>query len=254
MVAQTFVRGCLNVLIVVAAFRLLHAGASGVGHMTAAIGVGGLLGALGAMTLSGGRLAGSFAFSLVFWGVPIALIAPRPYLAAALVLLAVVGRQQRRGRRGVHARAGDTGDRFYIVRDGEFDVAIGDLHKTARATDYFGEIALLRDVPRDGDRHCEGRLPAVRPPTRRLPCCRHRTLRGAHRRAGRGRRATVTAPRREPRDAAMTRYLPHDGAGALWRVRRPPRPPESLESTTRRKFNQRKPLSRAGRLHQRSSS
>jgi MFS family permease len=261
MVAQTFVRGCLNVLIVVAAFRLLHAGASGVGYMTAAIGVGGLLGALGSMTLSGGRLAGSFALSLVFWGVPIALIAPRPYLAVALVLLAVVGaansvedvagftllqrtvaddaltrvlglfwgaamgavalgslaapalvaalgprtafllvgailplvtlaayrslmrldraRESDAGLEvidrvpmfaplsisakerlaakliplsvgaGEHVvRAGDIGDRFYIVRDGELDVEIDDLHKTARGTDYFGEIALLRDVPR----------------------------------------------------------------------------------------------------------
>jgi MFS family permease len=261
MVAQTFVRGCLNVLIVVAAFRLLHAGASGVGYMTAAIGVGGLLGALGAMTLSGRRLAGSFALSLVFWGVPIALIAPRPYLAVALVMLAVVGAansvedvagftllqrtvaddaltrvlglfwglamgavalgslaapalvaalgprtafllvgailplltlaaysrltgldrarapdaelevidqvpmfaplsisaKERLAKKLIPisvaageqvVRAGDTGDRFYIVREGEFDVEIGDLHKTARGTDYFGEIALLRDVPR----------------------------------------------------------------------------------------------------------
>jgi MFS family permease len=261
MVAQTFVRGCLNVLIVVAAFRLLDAGASGVGYMTAAIGVGGLLGALGAMTLSGGRLAGSFALSLVFWGVPIALIAPRPYLAVALVLLAVVGAANsvedvagftllqrtvadealtrvlglfwgaamgavalgslaapalvaalgprtafllvgailplvtlaayRRlirldltrapdaelevidqvpmfaplsisakerlasklipvsvGAGEQVVRAGDVGDRFYIVRDGEFDVEISDLHQTAGGTDYFGEIALLRDVPR----------------------------------------------------------------------------------------------------------
>ena len=58
MVAQTFVRGCLNVLIVVAAYRVLHAGAGAVGYMTAAIGVGGLLGALGAMTLGGARLLG----------------------------------------------------------------------------------------------------------------------------------------------------------------------------------------------------
>ena len=52
-VAQTFVRGCLNVLIVVAAFRVLHQGASAVGYLTAAIGVGGLIGAFGAMTLEG---------------------------------------------------------------------------------------------------------------------------------------------------------------------------------------------------------
>src|SRR5690242_13877395 len=55
--AQTFVRGCLNVLIVVAAFQVLHAGAGAVGYMTAAIGVGGLAGAVGAMTLEGRPLA-----------------------------------------------------------------------------------------------------------------------------------------------------------------------------------------------------
>jgi MFS family permease len=91
MVVQTFIRGCLNVLIVVAAFRVLHAGAGSVGYMTAAIGVGGLLGALRAMTLRGNRLAGPFALSLICWGVPIALIAPNPTLILALALLAVVG-------------------------------------------------------------------------------------------------------------------------------------------------------------------
>jgi hypothetical protein len=45
-------------------------------------------------------------------------------------------------------RAGDDGDRFYIVRDGEFDIDVGGRHSTARAADYFGEIALLRNVPR----------------------------------------------------------------------------------------------------------
>lgn len=260
-VAQTFVRGCLNVLIVVAAFRILHAGGGAVGYMTAAIGVGGLFGALGATTLRSGRLAGSFALSLVFWGLPLILIAPRPYLATVLVLLAVVGAAnsvedvagftllQRtiadealtrvfglvwglamggvalgslaapalvrllgprpafllvgsilplltltayRRIAGLDRtiapteeieliervpmfaplsiaaterlatkltlvsiaagecviRAGDPGDRFYIVADGEFDVAAGDRHTQAHAGDYFGEIALLRDVPR----------------------------------------------------------------------------------------------------------
>jgi hypothetical protein len=45
-------------------------------------------------------------------------------------------------------RAGDTGDRFYIVGDGELDIDVNGQHTTAHQADYFGEIALLRDVPR----------------------------------------------------------------------------------------------------------
>ena len=45
-------------------------------------------------------------------------------------------------------RAGEVGDRFYIVGDGEFDIFAEGLHRTAQHADYFGEIALLRDVPR----------------------------------------------------------------------------------------------------------
>jgi hypothetical protein len=45
-------------------------------------------------------------------------------------------------------RAGDPGDRFYIVGDGEFQIDAGGLQMTAGKADYFGEIALLRDVPR----------------------------------------------------------------------------------------------------------
>jgi MFS family permease len=259
--AQTFVRGCLNVLIVVAAFEVLDAGAGAVGYMTAAIGVGGLLGAVGAMTLEGRRLAVPFGLALVFWGAPIMLIAPWPELSAAVVLLAIVGaansvedvavftllqritrdeilssvlgvlwglamgavavgslaapavvhwigarsafalvgavlpvlalvtyrrlasidraiepvpeldlldrvpmfaplsvvgkervasklvpRPVRAGE--VVIRAGDVGDRFYIVGDGELDIDAGGRHRTAHRADYFGEIALLRDVPR----------------------------------------------------------------------------------------------------------
>jgi hypothetical protein len=260
-VAQTFVRGCLNVLIVVAAFQVFDGGAAQVGYLTAAIGAGGLIGAIGAMTLRGGRLAVPFGLSLVFWGVPITLMAVRPYFGAAVILLAIVGAAnsvedvavftliQRLvpnhmltrvlglvwglamggvavgsiaapvvvraiGPRPafvfvgsilpllallayrklveidrtvapapelelidrvplfaplsiatkeqvaanllpvsvsageVVIQAGDVGDRFYIVRDGELDIDAGGRHTTAHEADYFGEIALLRDVPR----------------------------------------------------------------------------------------------------------
>ncbi len=89
--AQAFVRGCLNVLIVVAAFQVLDAGGEAVGYMTAAIGVGGLVGAVGAMALGGRRLAAPFGIALVFWGLPIALMGPLPELPFALLMLAVVG-------------------------------------------------------------------------------------------------------------------------------------------------------------------
>jgi CRP-like cAMP-binding protein len=43
---------------------------------------------------------------------------------------------------------GDPGDRFYIIAAGEADVAVDGQHKTLDSGDYFGEIALLRDLPR----------------------------------------------------------------------------------------------------------
>jgi hypothetical protein len=49
----------------------------------------------------------------------------------------------------VVVREGDAGDRFYIVTEGEVDVTEdGKQISTLQAGSYFGEIALIRDVPR----------------------------------------------------------------------------------------------------------
>jgi CRP-like cAMP-binding protein len=89
--AQGFVRGCLNVLVVVAAFGVLHAGSSGVGYLNAGLGVGGLIGAFGATTLSTRRLALGFGLALVFWGLPISAIGGLSSLGLAILCLVVVG-------------------------------------------------------------------------------------------------------------------------------------------------------------------
>ncbi len=67
--AQMFVAGALEVVIVVDAIRLLHAGNAGVGWLNTALGVGGLLGGLGGVMLAARkRLAGDFRLGLVVFG------------------------------------------------------------------------------------------------------------------------------------------------------------------------------------------
>jgi uncharacterized membrane protein len=79
------------VLIVVIAYQVLDRGATEVGYLAAAIGAGGLVGALGAVSLRGERLVRPFAWALIFWGVPIMLIAPLPHYFTVILLLAVIG-------------------------------------------------------------------------------------------------------------------------------------------------------------------
>jgi MFS family permease len=220
-----------------------------------------VIGAVGSSTYHGGRLARVFALSLFGWGIPIVLVAPRPELVAALVLLGIVGASNsvedvagftllqrairddalsgvlgliwgaamgalalgsiatpvlvrelgprtaftlvgfllpvltvagfRRMRKlddmaapsrqqllvdGVPmfvplslaakerlatklvpvdvspgttvVRAGDVGDRFYLVDSGTVRIQLEGGERQSGAGDYFGEIALLRDVPR----------------------------------------------------------------------------------------------------------
>ena len=90
--AQTYVRGALNVFIVVIALDLLDLGDAGVAGLSAAVGVGGLLGAVGVSLLVGSRHLGAwFAIALAAWGAPIALIGVFPEVLVAYALIAVVG-------------------------------------------------------------------------------------------------------------------------------------------------------------------
>jgi MFS family permease len=90
--AQTLVAGALNVLIVVSALELFDLGESGIGFLNSAVGIGGLLGGLGALALLGrNRLGSDFAVGLLLWGAPILLIGLFPEPPLALLLLAIVG-------------------------------------------------------------------------------------------------------------------------------------------------------------------
>lgn len=89
---QTMTRGLLNALVVVAAIELLGLGDPGVGTLNAAMGVGGLVGGLFAMSIvRPSNLLASASVALAFWGLPIALIGLAPSVAVALVGLAIIG-------------------------------------------------------------------------------------------------------------------------------------------------------------------
>ena len=77
----------------------------------------------------------------------IPIFAPLP--EAQLEQLARVLEEERVPAGTEVVREGEQGDRFYIVAAGDLDVSVdGSPVRTMHAGDHFGEIALLRDVPR----------------------------------------------------------------------------------------------------------
>ena len=89
---QTLVAGALNVLVVVLALDVLDLGGSGPGLLNAAVGVGGVLGAVVALALVGRqRLASDFGAGLLLWAMPMVLIGIWTHEATALVFFAVLG-------------------------------------------------------------------------------------------------------------------------------------------------------------------
>ena len=89
---QTLVRGLLSVLLVVVAIELLAIGEEGVGFLNAAIGAGGLVGAVSAVTLVGrSRLTPPILAGLLMWGLPILFMGLVPAVAVAFAALALLG-------------------------------------------------------------------------------------------------------------------------------------------------------------------
>jgi MFS family permease len=90
--AKNLGRGALNVLIVVVPFALLGLGSASVGWLTAVLGVGGVIGGLAATALVGRRrMVPAMSAGLALWGLPLVAIGARPYLATAVLGLAVLG-------------------------------------------------------------------------------------------------------------------------------------------------------------------
>ncbi len=90
--SQALVRGMLITLIVVSSLELLGLGDAGIGWLNAAIGLGGLVGAVAAASLIGRvRLSRQFALSLALWGLPIAVMGAWPLPLVALGAMVVTG-------------------------------------------------------------------------------------------------------------------------------------------------------------------
>ena len=91
-VAQTFTRGCINVLVVVVAIDLLRSGEAAVGVLTTAMGAGAIVGSVGAMLLSSSSaLARWEGVGVALWGLPLIGCAAFSYPPAVLAFFAAVG-------------------------------------------------------------------------------------------------------------------------------------------------------------------
>ena len=89
---QVVTRGLLNALVVVAAIELLNMGQSGPGLLSAALGIGGLVGMVFAMASTRAeRLVRTEIVALVFWGLPLAAIGIAPLAPVALAAMIVIG-------------------------------------------------------------------------------------------------------------------------------------------------------------------
>ena len=90
--APPFTRGCVSVLLVVVAIDLLAAGEAAVGVLTAAIGVGAIVGSVAASLLADGRALARFGgVGVALWGLPLIGIALLPHQPAVLAFLCAVG-------------------------------------------------------------------------------------------------------------------------------------------------------------------
>jgi predicted MFS family arabinose efflux permease len=89
---QALTAGCINVLIVVAALGLLELGQGGVGLLDAAVGVGGLIGAVVIVPIVGRRhLTWPLVAGAILWGLPLVAVAVWPEAAVAFLALGLVG-------------------------------------------------------------------------------------------------------------------------------------------------------------------
>jgi Cyclic nucleotide-binding domain/Major Facilitator Superfamily len=90
--AQNLVAGAVNVLIVVTALRLLGLQQSGVGTLTASVGIGGVIGGAFVFARLRRRRHGlDLGIGLLLWGAPLMLLSVLSSEAAAFVLFGIVG-------------------------------------------------------------------------------------------------------------------------------------------------------------------